>query len=69
MARFLSRKEFSQEMGISLSTLNRRIKEGEWPFNASILIGSRRLYPATLLDKVEETVLLRKEAKNESLHE
>jgi predicted DNA-binding transcriptional regulator AlpA len=57
MARFLTRLEFSKELGISLSTLYRKAKENEWPFSAYITVGSRKIYPSALLEQIEEKTL------------
>jgi predicted DNA-binding transcriptional regulator AlpA len=68
MACFLSRDEFSDKLGISKSSLYRRAKQNVWPFNAYITVGSRVLYPASLLDELEGQVLKLKGQKNE-IHE
>jgi hypothetical protein len=51
---FLTRAEFSKEIGISISTINRGIKKGIWPFTAFVRIGSRIRYPMTLVELLEK---------------
>jgi hypothetical protein len=53
MAKFLSIKELSSSMGVSVSTVNRGIKANCWPFDQYIKIGKRIIYPVSLLDKIE----------------
>jgi hypothetical protein len=70
MNRFLSRIEFSKELGISLSTLHRGIRNDEWPYNAFIRIGNKPRYPISLLDAIEKKAMSKKaEAGDEDSHE
>jgi predicted DNA-binding transcriptional regulator AlpA len=53
--RFLRRKEMAYMCHVSLSTLNRGIRDGEWPFSAYIRISPRRVvYPVSILREIEE---------------
>jgi len=51
---FLSRKEALIQMGVSLPTLERRIKDGTIPH---IKLGSRVLIPAAALDRMVESAM------------
>ena len=52
---FLCRKEQAFHCKVSLSTVDRGIRDDLWPFNAYIKISPRRIvYPSTLLQKIEE---------------
>jgi len=46
---FLSREDFANALGISLSSVNRGWKEKKWPFNGGIKIGRRVLFPSSSL--------------------
>jgi hypothetical protein len=49
--KFLSRAQFAKELGISLSTLERRAKEGVYPFSAFTRLSVRRVvYDSALLN-------------------
>jgi predicted DNA-binding transcriptional regulator AlpA len=65
MTRFLSRNEFAKAVGISPSSLYRRAKQKVWPFNAYITVGSRVLYPASLIEELEGQALKCKGQKDE----
>lgn len=56
---FLSRTQFAQRLGISISTLDRGIRDQLWPFNRYVRIGRRMLFPIKLLQEIEEKALLR----------
>jgi predicted DNA-binding transcriptional regulator AlpA len=60
MRRFLSRKEFAEEIGVSISTLFRGIKNDEWPFNAFVRIGHQLRYPEELAEELKQNALKRK---------
>jgi hypothetical protein len=53
MPNFLSRKQFSKALNVSISTLVRRIKDGVWPYTAYVRIGKSIRYPESLLQKIE----------------
>jgi predicted DNA-binding transcriptional regulator AlpA len=51
---FINRKELAAFCGISLSTVNRGIRDNRWPFSAYIRISPRRLiYPRSILREIE----------------
>jgi hypothetical protein len=52
--RFLSKTDFATAVGVSLSSLNRGIKAGRWPYSQHIHLGARVLFPASLLDELED---------------
>jgi hypothetical protein len=54
---FISRSQFSEAIGVSLSTLIRGIKKDKWPFNAYVKIGGRIRYPAILLEDMRKKAL------------
>jgi hypothetical protein len=49
---FFSRSEFAKNVGISMATLNRGVRDNVWPFSENVLIGRRRLFPASLLTEI-----------------
>jgi predicted DNA-binding transcriptional regulator AlpA len=51
---FLTRREFSKRLMLSVSTVSRGIKNGEWPFSEYVKIGKSIRYPESLLKKIEE---------------
>ena len=54
----LSRKEIAVLLGVSLSTVDRGIRDNKWPFNAYYQISSRRkLYPASIVTSINEMAL------------
>jgi predicted DNA-binding transcriptional regulator AlpA len=53
MINFISKRQFSNFTGISISTIDRGIKEQTWPFNKCIRIGRRVLYPFSVLAEME----------------
>jgi predicted DNA-binding transcriptional regulator AlpA len=52
--KFISRLEFSKELGISLSTVDRGIRNNEWPFCNYVKIGRRVLYPVALIEEIRQ---------------
>jgi hypothetical protein len=63
MCQFLSRREFSKQIGVSLSTLNRGAKNNSWPFNSYVRLGGRVLYPESLLEELKGMALVKKGGK------
>jgi predicted DNA-binding transcriptional regulator AlpA len=51
---FISRKQLSQELGVSLSTISRGVKKNKWPFTEFVKIGSQIRYPASLLQEIKD---------------
>jgi hypothetical protein len=51
--RFYSRQEICHILGISLSSLNRGVRNKTWPFCKFVRIGNRILFPNTLLDEIQ----------------
>jgi len=60
---FLSRKEMSTALGISLSSINRGIKKNTPPFNEFIRIGRRILFPISSITSLQK-VCMKSEAYN-----
>ena len=57
---FLCRKELAFHCQVSLSTVDRGIRDDLWPFNAYIRISPRRiLYPSALLQEIEQKAKVR----------
>ena len=52
-SKFLNKKQFAEEVGLSSATLDRRLKDGTIHF---IKLGARVLIPATELDRLTELV-------------
>jgi predicted DNA-binding transcriptional regulator AlpA len=54
--KFLCRKELAHYLGVSLSTVDRGIRDSRWPYNAFIRLGERRIgYPGSLLQETEQS--------------
>jgi hypothetical protein len=53
MSKFISKNEFSKLASVSVSTVDRGIRNHVWPYCQFIKIGSRVLYPASLLAEME----------------
>jgi predicted DNA-binding transcriptional regulator AlpA len=51
---WLSRKEFTLYLHVSLSTIDRGIRNNTFPFNRHIKIGARILFPSTILTDLEK---------------
>lgn len=52
--RWLSRRELAVALRISLSSLDRGIHNNKFPFNRHIKLGSRVLFPSSILTDLEE---------------
>ena len=50
---FLSRKEFASALGVSLATVDRGIRNRQYPYNAYKKIGKRVLYPTSILNELQ----------------
>jgi hypothetical protein len=51
--KFISKKEFSVLSGVSISTIDRGIRDHVWPYSQFVKVGSRVLYPLSLLSEME----------------
>jgi len=61
---FLCRKEFAYFCKVSLSTVDRGIRDRRWLFNAFIRVSPRRiLYPASLLQEIKQEAEILKSAE------
>jgi predicted DNA-binding transcriptional regulator AlpA len=50
---FISRKELAGFLGVSLSTVDRGIRDNRWPYNKFIRVGIRKIYySVTLKDEI-----------------
>jgi predicted DNA-binding transcriptional regulator AlpA len=55
--KYLCRKELAHQLGVSLSTVDRGIRDNRWPFNAYIRLGEWRIgYPGSLLQEMKQSV-------------
>jgi hypothetical protein len=50
--KFLTRQELVSQLCLSLSTVDRGLKQGSYPFNLNFRIGRRILFPVTILDEL-----------------
>jgi len=61
---FLNRKDMAHYCKVSLSTLDRGIRDGRWPFSAFTRLSPKRIvYPATLLLEIEKQAIVLKGGK------
>jgi hypothetical protein len=51
---FLTPEIFAKTLNISMSTLSRGVRSSTYPFNRSIKIGRKRLFPASLVVELQE---------------
>lgn len=66
--KFLSRRELGFVLGISLSTVDRGIKSGRWPFNNRIKIGGSVRFPLSILDDIKASAISGMPVKEELAH-
>lgn len=57
MPQFISKIDFAKSIGVSISTVDRGIRNHQRPYCQFVKIGSRVLYPASLLAELEERAL------------
>jgi hypothetical protein len=58
--KFLTRKDLAEALNVSISTVARGKRLGQWPYDSCTLVGRRVVYPAVLLDEIQALALVRK---------
>jgi predicted transcriptional regulator len=61
---FFTRKELAETLNVSVSTVSRGEKSGQWPYNKCTRIGRRIVYSCRLLEEVQEKALGLEKNKN-----
>ena len=51
---FYTVSEFAEALNVFLSTVARGVRNSIYPFNRSLKIGRRRLFPASLIAELQE---------------